>query len=107
MNRYSVIYLLRKKYHQYYCETQAEAETLLRDLATQEGYKPIGVYDAKTELFEWEPTRQHQYDNATIERQGKLGDHMIHIAQTLRMHDEHPQAHTSSVTQLLQVDHTY
>ena len=106
MNRFSVIYLLQKQYHHIYCDTHEEADAALAHLSTQEGYKPIGVYDAKTELFFWEPIRQHQYDKASIGKQGKLGDQIIGIAQALRHHDEVNQGQTNSIAQLLQTDQT-
>lgn len=43
----------------------------------QEGGTPVGIYDAKTELFHWEATRQYHYDHLCPEGQGRLGHHMI------------------------------
>ncbi|WP_080054986.1 hypothetical protein [Spirosoma aerolatum] len=100
MNRFSVIYLLKKQYHHIDCATHAEADALLAQLLTQDGYRPIGIYDAKTELFFWEPTRQHQYDKASIEKQGKQGNQMIRIAQTLRQRTENQEQHSNSIAQL-------
>ncbi|MBN8821953.1 MULTISPECIES: hypothetical protein [unclassified Spirosoma] len=100
MNRFSVIYLLKKQYHHIDCVTHAEADALLAQLLTQDGYRPIGIYDAKTELFFWEPTRQHQYDKASIEKQGKQGNQMIRIAQTLRQRTEAQEQHPNSIPQL-------
>ena len=88
MNRFSVIYLLKRQYHHICCSTHQEAEATLANLLTQEGHKPIGIYDAKTELFVWEPTRQRQYDKASIEKQGKLGEQINRIAQSLRHQDQ-------------------
>lgn len=104
MNRFSVIYLLRKQYHHVYCSTQVEAEAVLAHLPDQADCKPIGIYDAKTELFVWEPTRQHQYDKASIEKQGKLGDQINRIAQSLRQHDEGHYGQPNSLSQLLQTE---
>ena len=104
MNRFSVIYLLRKQYHHIDYATYSEADLALSQLSDQVGGKPIGIYDAKTELFFWEPTRQHQYDKASIEKQGKLGDQIIRIAQTLRHHDEVNQGQTNSISQLLEMN---
>ncbi|MBD2705220.1 hypothetical protein IC229_31655 [Spirosoma sp. BT702] len=102
MHRFSVIYLLRKQYHHIDCETHSEADIILEQLSAQEEHKPIGIYDAKTELFYWEPVRQHQYDKATIERQGKIATHIIQIAQSLRSRDEMTPTQTSSIAQLLE-----
>lgn len=104
MNRFSVIYLLKKQYYHIDCATHTEADALLEQMLTKDGYRPIGVYDAKTELFYWEPTRQHQYDKASIEKQGKQGTQMIRIAQTLRQRDEAQEQHANSISQLLHVD---
>ncbi len=101
MNRFSVIYLLKKQYHHIYCTTQTEADSLLRNGFTDEGVIPIGIYDAKTELFYWEPTRQRHYDKATIEKQGKLGSQIITIAQGLRQRDNEWKPQTNSISQLL------
>lgn len=104
MNRFSVIYLLRRQYHHTYCTTHQEAEAVLADLIARHECKPIGIYDAKTELFVWEPTQQHQYDKASIEKQGKLGEQINRIAQALRHHDEVHHSPTNSLLQLLQVE---
>ena len=104
MNRFSVIYLFKRQYQHTYCSTHQEAEAVLTDLLTQEGCKPIGIYDAKTELFVWEPTRQRQYDKADIEKQGKLGEQINRIVQALRHHDEVRHSPTNSLLQLLQVE---
>lgn len=96
MNRFSVIYLFNKQFHHIYSSTQAEAETVLQHLLTQEDHEPIGVYDAKTELFYWEPKRQIKYDKAPIEEQGPLGDQITVIAKNLRQqNDARPQEETT------------
>lgn len=87
MKRFSVIYLLREQYHHIACSTQAEAKSILQRLSADGRRKPIGIYDAKTELFEWEPTRQQNYNQAGIEEQGRQGDQIITIAQALRRRD--------------------
>jgi hypothetical protein len=104
MNRFSVIYLLNRQYHHIYCATQTEAYAILEHGLTQPGYKPIGIYDAKTELFYWEPTRQHQYNRASIERQGKIASQAIQVAQNLRHRDEAGPGQANSIAQLLQIN---
>ena len=104
MNRFSVIYLLKKHYNHAYCETHAEATALLQTMLMQEEAKPVGIYDAKTELFYWEPMQQRRYNQSGIEEQGKLGERMITIAQQLRQRDEVTQPLTNSIAQLLQVN---
>ncbi len=104
MNRFSVIYLLKKQYHHIYSATHTEAESVLQHLLTQEGHTPIGIYDAKTELFYWEPKRQGKYDQSRIEEQGKLGDQITKIAQTLRHQDDAWQPQANSISQLLSLN---
>ncbi|QHV94950.1 hypothetical protein [Spirosoma endbachense] len=104
MNRFSVIYLLRKQYHHIYSATYTEAEAVLRQLSTQKGRTPIGIYDAKTELFYWEPTRQSRYNEAGIEEQGKLGDQIIGIAQRLRQRGDEWRSQSNSISQLLSIN---
>jgi hypothetical protein len=101
MNRFSVIYLLKKQYYNIYCATHAEADSVLQQVSGTKGCQPIGVYDDKTELFYWEPTRQTKYDHATIEEQGKWGTNIIAIAQSLRHKDDKWQYHSDSISQLL------
>ena len=101
MNRFSVIYMLRKQYFNIDCATHSEADSILQQLSATKGCQPIGIYDDKTELFYWEPTRQNQYDKAGIEVQGKLGDQIIAIAQSLRHRDDKWLHHSDSISQLL------
>lgn len=104
MNRFSVIYFSQNEFNHITCSTHAEADDLLKHLLTLEEYKSIGIYDAKTELFVWEPARQAQYNQATIERQGKLDDQIVQIAQTLRQRDEKRANQAVSVAQLMTVN---
>lgn len=87
MKRFSVIYLLREQYHHIACNTRQEATEVLQKLQLDMKRTPVGVFDAKTELFEWEPTRQQIYNAATIQEQSKLADQIITIAQALRHRD--------------------
>lgn len=87
MKRYSVLYLLKEQYHHIGSTTHSEAKALLQRLAADAKRTPVGIYDSKTELFEWEPTRQREYNQASIEEQGRLGNQIILIAQALRRRD--------------------
>lgn len=102
MNRYSVIYLLNKKYEHIPCPTHDEANAVLQQMLIQKEGKPVGIYDDKTELFYWEPIQQRKYNRADIEHQGKLGEQIITIAQNLRHRDEDVTPATNSISQLLQ-----
>lgn len=87
MNRFSVLYTVKKRYFHILCETHSEANTVLRKLYTKKKKTPIGIYDDKTELFFWEPIRQQKFNRLTVQEQGKLGNEMITIAQNLRNRD--------------------
>lgn len=87
MNRFSVLYLLNDQYHQVGSNSHDEAVALLDKLQTTTKRIPVGIYDAKTELFEWEPSQEEQYNQADIEEQGRLGIQIITIAQALRRRD--------------------
>ncbi|MBO0952939.1 hypothetical protein [Fibrella forsythiae] len=84
MKRFSVLYLLKEDFHQIGCQTQAGAESLLQRLLADPKRTPVGIYDAKTELFAWEPFRQRVYNQSTTGEQGKLGEQIITIAEALR-----------------------
>ncbi|MVM36190.1 hypothetical protein GO755_39635 [Spirosoma sp. HMF4905] len=81
MNRFIVLYLHQDAYRHIACQTQLEANDYLKQVFIREGGTPMGIYDAKTELFKWEPVRQLQYDQLCLEEQSRLGHHIIAIAQ--------------------------
>jgi hypothetical protein len=87
MNRFSVLYTRKGQYHHIGSATHSEAMSILQNLSTNSKRVPVGIYDAKTELFEWEPSLQHTYNQSNIEEQGKLADQIITIAQALRRRD--------------------
>jgi hypothetical protein len=87
MNRFSVLYMLNEQYHHIGAPTHSEALSMLQNLATNTKRVPVGIYDAKTELFEWEPGRQQNYDQADFQEQGKLADQITTVAQALRRRD--------------------
>ena len=87
MKRYSVLYLLGEQYQHVSSATYEEAQTILQRVIADPKRVPVGIYDGKTELFEWESTRQQEYNRAAIGEQGKLADQVIPIAQALRHRD--------------------
>ncbi len=87
MNRFSVLYFLNEQYHHVGSNSHDEAVALLNKLQTTIKRIPVGIYDAKTELFEWEPNQDKQYNRADIEEQGRMGKQIITIAQALRRRD--------------------
>ncbi|MFD1142882.1 hypothetical protein ACFQ4C_17280 [Larkinella insperata] len=87
MNRFSVLYQFKGQYHHIGRDTQAEARTTLQILANDARRTPIGIFDSKTELFEWTPSYQQHMDQASISEQGSQGNEIISIAQALRRRD--------------------
>lgn len=79
--------MLNGQYHHIGCATHAEATSILQKLVVNPRRVAVGIYDAKTELFEWEPNRQHKYNQADIEEQGQLATQIINVAQALRRRD--------------------
>jgi len=55
----------------------------LEQLSTINQSTPIGIYDAKTELFHWEPVQQQFYNQSSISEQARLASQVIGIAQSL------------------------
>ncbi|QJW90020.1 hypothetical protein HNV11_11855 [Spirosoma taeanense] len=84
MKRYSVLYLLQEQYHHIGCTSYAQARTVLQTLLQDSRRTPVGIYDAKTELFEWEPGGQQAYNQASIEEQSRQAEQVITIAQAIR-----------------------
>ncbi|WP_247236487.1 hypothetical protein [Telluribacter sp. SYSU D00476] len=91
IKRYSVLYLLQEQYCHTGCITYLQAQALLEGMSAETGQTPVGIYDAKTELFEWEPDRKLLYNQASIGEQGKRAEEMIRIVQELRLHDSNNQ----------------
>ncbi|GAB3282172.1 hypothetical protein GCM10027347_58250 [Larkinella harenae] len=89
MSRFSVIYQSKKQYYHILCDTHSQATLILRQLYSKKKKTPVGIYDAKTELFYWDATRQQQFDQLSLQEQGKYGNEMIATAQRLRTHTEH------------------
>ncbi len=88
MNRFSVLYLLKERHQHISCQTLAEARSILQTIITSEGRTAVGIYDAKTELFEWVVTHQQgHYAQAGLDEQGNVDEQIITIAQALRRRD--------------------
>jgi hypothetical protein len=87
LRRYSVVYLLREQYRQLNCSTREQAREALNLLLEDEDRTPVGIYDDKTELFEWEHSLREEYEKASMKEQGQRGAEIINIAQALRRRD--------------------
>lgn len=87
MKRYSLIYLLNDQYQHVGFVSHSEAEAIMAQLLTNTKRTPIGIYDAKTELFQWASPHQLPYNQASTEEQAQRGNGIISIAQALRRRD--------------------
>ena len=72
MNRFSVLYLHHDAYSHVGFSTLAEADRCLGQVFGTMGDSPLGIYDAKTELFAWEPGLQQQYNQMSLEAPDKI-----------------------------------
>ncbi|GAA4466287.1 hypothetical protein GCM10023189_48100 [Nibrella saemangeumensis] len=88
MKRFSVVYRLKEQYYHIPCSTYIKATMLLRKAHSTPFGKPVGIYDAKTELFQWGPLQQHLYNTLSLGEQGRQGSAIINQVQVLRQQDE-------------------
>ena len=86
-NRYSVLYTRDGHYHHAGCSSQAEAQTVLGLMMTDENRIPVGIYDSKTDLFEWEVIGQYFHSQESISEQQSRLDEILTMARTLRRRD--------------------
>jgi len=86
-NRYSVLYTLKTQYHHVGCSSQAEAQSVLGILMTDENRIPVGIYDAKTDSFEWEIIGQYFHSQDPISEQHSRLDEILTISRALRRRD--------------------
>lgn len=87
INRYSVVYLLKEQYKHLGCSTHAQAQEALKALRDDSARTPVGIYDDRTELFEWDAALRDEYEKASMRDQGRKGEDVIRIAQALRRRD--------------------
>ncbi|GHB57522.1 hypothetical protein [Persicitalea jodogahamensis] len=86
-NRYSVLYLLKDQYQHIGCSTREEAQATIKTLFNDQDRFVVGVYDDRTELFEWDAALRDEYEKASMKDQGRSGEQIIRIAQALRRRD--------------------
>ena len=86
-NRYSVLYTLNAQYHHNGCSSQAEAQSALGILMTDGNRIPVGIYDEKTDSFEWEIIGQYFHSQDSIEEQESRLEEVLTTARILRRRD--------------------
>ena len=67
MKRYSLVYLLNDQHQHIGFVSHAEAVTVMEQLLSNPKRQPIGIYDAKTELFQWSSPYQLPYNQVSTE----------------------------------------
>ncbi|MCF2490817.1 hypothetical protein [Dyadobacter sp. CY347] len=86
-NRYSVLYTLKGQYQHVGCSTEEEAQYVLGMLMTDGNRIPVGIYDSKTDSFEWEIIGQYFHgQDSTSDQQARLHE-VLTISRTLRRRD--------------------
>ena len=86
-NRFSVLYKRNAQYHHIGCSSQAEAQHVLSMMMTDENRIPVGIYDAKTDTFEWEIIGQYFHSQDPIEAQESRLEEVLTTARILRRRD--------------------
>jgi hypothetical protein len=86
-NQYSVLYMLNGHYQHIGCSSQEEAQSVQATMMTDECRIPVGIYNAKTDTFEWEMIREYfQSQDSASERKESL-EEVLTISRTLRRRD--------------------
>lgn len=86
-NRYSLLYLLNDQYHHVGYPTQAKAQNAMGMLMTDENRIPMGIYDSKTDTFEWEIIGQYLHSQDPIEEQESRLAEILQVSRALRRRD--------------------
>lgn len=86
-NRYSVVYKLKGHYKHLGCSTYAQAQAALNMVADHADRTPMGIYDDRTELFEWDAALRDEYEKASMKDQGRKGEEIVGIVQAMRRRD--------------------
>lgn len=86
-NRYSVVYLFKEHYRHLGCSSYAAAQATLKTLTDHNERIPVGIYDDRTELFEWDAALRDEYEKASMKDQGRKGEEIIGLVQAMRRRD--------------------
>ncbi|MCF0068862.1 hypothetical protein LZD49_00175 [Dyadobacter sp. CY261] len=92
-NRYSVLYMLNDQYQHVGCPTQEEAQLVQGLMLTDENRVPVGIYDSKTDSFEWEIVGEYLAGKGADDHQLSRQETILTIARALRRRDAswHPE----------------
>lgn len=92
-NRYSVLYTLNDQYQHVGCPTQEEAQLVQSLMLTDENRVPVGIYDSRTDSFEWEIVGEYLAAKDSDDDQRDREEAILTIARALRRRDAswHPE----------------
>ncbi|MCE7064538.1 hypothetical protein [Dyadobacter sp. CY326] len=91
-NRYSVLYTLKGQYQHVGCSSEEDAQYVLGMLMKDGNRIPVGIYDSKTDSFEWEIIGQYFHSRDSITDQQERLHEVLNISRTLRRRDSSWQA---------------
>lgn len=86
-NRYSVLYMLGDQYHHVGCSSQEEAQLVLSLMLTDENRVAVGIYDSKTDQFEWEIVGEYLAGKGAANERHSRQERILTIARALRRRD--------------------
>jgi hypothetical protein len=86
-NRYSVLYTLKGQYQHVGCSSQEEAQHVLGSLMTDGNRIPIGIYDSKTDTFEWEIIGQYFHSQDLMSNPEERMQEALTVSKALRRRD--------------------
>ncbi|MCE7060662.1 hypothetical protein [Dyadobacter sp. CY343] len=92
-NRYSVLYTLKGQYQHVGCSSQEEAQYVLGTQMTDGNRIPIGIYDSKTDTFEFEMIGEYFHSQDPISAQQERLHEVLTVSRSLRRRDGswHPE----------------
>jgi hypothetical protein len=86
-NRYSVLYTLKGQYQHVGCSSEEEAQYVLGTLMTDGNRIPIGIYDSKTDIFEWEIIGQYFHSQDLMSNPEERLQEALTVSKALRRRD--------------------
>ncbi|KAA0992948.1 hypothetical protein [Dyadobacter aurulentus] len=86
-NRYSVLYTLKGQYQHVGCSSEEEAQYVLGTQMKDGNRVPIGIYDSKTDTFEFEMIGQYFHSQDPESDQQKRLQEVLTVSRALRRRD--------------------
>lgn len=86
-NRYSVLYKLNDQYQHIGCPTQEDAQLVQGLMLTDHNRVPVGIYDSRTDSFEWEIVGEYLAETGSDEQFSDKQEAILTIARALRRRD--------------------